>query len=226
MLVGHVAAGFLAKRVEPTISLGTLVLAAMLADVLWPLFTIAGLEQVEVGTGRGAGAYFHPVNIAMSHSLAMAVLWAGLFAAAYFRASRSSRGSLVVGMAVLSHWLLDAVSHRPDMPLAPGVGMYVGMGLWTSIPATLVVEGGLWVLAIIVLARATRPKKRAGVYAFWSVVVLLTLAWYNNIAGAPPPNPRTAPIASLAFFTLLVVWAYWMNRVRPVAATTAAQQGA
>ena len=117
-------------------------------------------------------------------------------------------------MAVLSHWLLDFVSHKPEMPLAPGVPGYFGLGLWTSIPATVIVEGGFWLLAIILYARATHPKKRAGVYAFWSVIALLTLAWYNNIAGPPPPNPHTAPVISLVFFSLVVAWAYWVNRLR------------
>ena len=137
MLVGHFAVGFVAKRLEPTVSLGTLVLAAMLADLLWPIFTLAGIEQVNFGPGMGAGAYFEPVNIAMSHSLVMDAVWAGLFSAVYFATRHSSPGSWLVFTAVLSHWLLDFVSHRPDMPLAPGVSGHFGLGLWTSIPATL-----------------------------------------------------------------------------------------
>ncbi len=85
-------------------------------------------------------------------------------------------------------------------------------------PRNVIVEGGFWFLAIILYARATHPQKRAGVYAFWSMIALLTLAWYNNIAGPPPPNPHTAPIVSLIFFSLVVAWAYWMNRLRPAEA--------
>jgi hypothetical protein len=104
------------------------------------------------------------------------------------------------------------------MPLAPGVHRYFGLGLWASVPATVIVEGGFWLLAVIMYVRATRPKHWAGVYAFWPVVALLTLAWYNNVAGPPPPNPRAAPVASLVFFSLAVAWAYWMNRLRPARA--------
>lgn len=118
--------------------------------------------------------------------------------------------------AVFSHWLLDFVSHRPDMPLAPGMLRHFGLGLWTSIPATLIVEGGFWLGAIILYSRVTRPRHRAGIYAFWSGVALLTLVWYGNIAGPPPSNPRTAPFGSLMFFSLTVAWAYWMNRLRHV----------
>jgi hypothetical protein len=215
MLVGHFAIGFVAKRVEPKISLGTLALAAMIADFLWCIFMMAGIEHVRFKPGMGAANYFDASNIAMSHSLLMNTIWAALFAATYFLRRHYQQGAWVLFVVVLSHWLLDFVAHRPDMPLAPGVHRYFGLGLWTSISATLIVEGGFWLLAIILYARATHPKNRAGVYAFWSVIVLLTLVWYNNIAGSPPPNPNTAPIFSLIFFSLVVAWAYWMNRLRP-----------
>jgi LexA-binding, inner membrane-associated putative hydrolase len=217
MLVGHFAVGLVAKRVEPQLSLGTTVLAAMLADFLWCLFMMAGVEQVQLRPGIGAANYWHPTNIALSHSLLMDAIWGALFAGAFVFVRRRPRGAWFLFAAVLSHWLLDFVSHRPDMPLLPGVPRYFGLGLWTSVPLTLVVEGGIWLLALVFYARATRPARRTGTYAFWSVVVLLTLAWYNNIAGPPPPNPQTAPIASLVFFSLVVAWGYWMNRLRPSA---------
>ncbi len=104
---------------------------------------------------------------------------------------------------------------RPDMPLNPRVHRYFGLGLWSSIPAALIVEGGFWVLAVILYARSTHAKTRVGVYAYWTVVAFLTLAWYNNLAGPPPPNPRAVSLGSLVFFSLVVGWAYWMNRLRP-----------
>jgi len=218
MFVGHLAVGLVAKRIEPKLSLGTGVLAAMLVDLLWAIFLIAGIEHVHFKPGMGAGNYFDAYDIAMSHSLLMGAVWAALFAAAYFLRRHYPRGAWILFAAVLSHWFLDFVSHRPDMPLAPGVHRYFGLGLWNSIPATVIVEGGFWLVAIVLYARATHPKNRAGVYAFWTVVVLLTLAWYNNIAGPPPRNPHTAPIVSLIFFSLVVAWAYWMSRLRPAKA--------
>ncbi len=218
MLVGHFAVGVVAKSVEPKISLGTWVLAAMVADFLWCIFMIAGIERVRFKTGMGAANYLDASNIAMSHSLLMDVIWAALFAAAYFLRRHHALGAWVLFLVALSHWLLDFVSHRPDMPLAPGVPKYFGLGLWTSIRATVIVEGGFWLLAIILYAHSTHPKRRLGVYAFWCVIALVTLAWYNNIAGPPPPNPHAVPIVSLVFFTLVVAWAYWMNRLRPARA--------
>jgi membrane-bound metal-dependent hydrolase YbcI (DUF457 family) len=215
MLVGHYAVGLAAKSAEPKVDLGTLVLAAMIPDLAWCVFMIVGIEHVQFGPGLGAGNYLHATNIAMSHSLLMNAIWAALLAAAYGSWKHYLRGALFVFMAGLSHWFLDFISHRPDMPLAPGVAKSYGLGLWTSIPATLILEGGFWLFAIILYIRATRAKSRVGNYAFWGGVVVLSLLWWNNIAGPPPPNPRTAPVASLVLFSISIAWAYWMNRLRP-----------
>jgi hypothetical protein len=215
MLVGHFAAGLLAKRVEPKLSLGTLVLASMVADFLWCIFAIAGIEHIKFKPGRGAANYADFYDTAWSHSLLTNVVWGALFAGAYFWLRRYKRGALVLFLIVLSHWLLDFVAHRPDMSLAPGTNRFFGLGLWTSIPLTIIVEGGFWLLAVVLYVRATTPKSRLGIYAFWIVCALLTLAWYNNIAGPPPPDAGAAAISSLVFFSLVVLWAYWMNRLRP-----------
>lgn len=215
MLVGHFAVGLTAKRIEPAISLGTLVLASMLADLLWCILMFAGIEHVRFKSGIGAANYLEASDIAISHSLLMDGVWATLLAAAYFLKRRSPRGAWIIFGVVLSHWLLDWISHRPDMPISPGVHRYFGLGLWSSVPATVLIEGGFWALAVILYDRATHPKRRTGAYAYWTVVAVLTLAWYNNLAGPPPRNPQTAPLTSLVFFSLAVTWAYWMNRSRP-----------
>src|SRR5580704_5136121 len=130
MLVGHLGVGLIGKRVEPKISLGTWMLAVLLADfVCFPLL-IAGVEGFPHGVGE----------IPYSHSLLMTTIWAALFAAAYFARRRYPRGAWLLFGAVLSHWVLDVISHRPDMRLAPGVTSAFGLGLWNSLPATLIVE--------------------------------------------------------------------------------------
>ena len=221
MLVGHVAAGMVAKRVAPRISLGTAVLAALLPDLLWCIFLLAGLEHIELKPGIGAANYLGTSDVAFSHSLLMDIVWAAVFAGAYLWRRHYPRGAWVLFAAVLSHALLDLVAWR-DFPQAPGIHRYCGLALWNSVSATVVVEGGLWLVAIVLYLRGTAPKGRAGIYAFWIVVALLTLAWYRNIAGPPPPNPRAMAVSSLIFFSLIVAWAYWMNRQRPARLTPTA----
>src|SRR5438552_2611141 len=129
MLVGHFAVGLVAKRFEPKLSLGTLVLAAMLADFLWTIFLLAGVEHVEFKPGMGAANYVADFDVPMSHSLLMDVIWAALFAAAYFLRRHYPHGAWILFAVVLSHWLLDFVAHRFPMPLAPGVPGFSGLGL-------------------------------------------------------------------------------------------------
>jgi hypothetical protein len=215
VLVGHLAVGLAAKRIAPRLSLGTLVLAPLAADFLWTLFMLAGIEHVQFIPGRmGAANYLVASDIAYSHSLATNVMWGAVFAAAYASSRRRTDAAWLLFAAVLSHWPLDVISHTPDMPIAPGMPQRFGLGLWASVPATMIVEGGAWAAAIILYARTTRSRGRLGTYAFWIGVALLTLIWRNNVAGPPPPNPRTAPIASLVLFSLIVAWAYWIDRRR------------
>lgn len=214
--MGHVAAGFLGKRIAPSLSLGTAVVAGLAADLLWGLFLISGVERFEV-VRRGATLMTSGVvtKIEWSHSLALDVAWAALFAGVYFWVRRDRRGAFVLAAAVLSHWVLDFASHAPDMPLAPGIPWYFGLGLWTSLPATLLVEGGLWILAVVLYLRATQVKQRGVRFVFWIGFAAITLAWYNNIAGPPPSaNYRAAGVASLTFFLLIAGWAFWINRWR------------
>ena len=217
MLVGHLAVGLVAKRIEPKISLGTWILAALLSDLfVFPLL-IAGIEHFDTVPGailnRSVGR-----DIVYSHGLVSNVIWAALFATIYFLRRRYPRGALLLFAVVLSHWLLDFISHRPDMPLAPGTHQVFGLGLWNSLPATLLVEGGFWLLAVIIYARATRPTKRAGSYAFWIGVALLTLVWRGNISAGMDPNPVKSGIGGLIMFSLVIAWAYWINRLRPMRA--------
>jgi uncharacterized membrane protein len=215
MLVGHCAVALAGKRAEPTVSLGTLMAAAVLADLLGFVFILVGLEHWTIKPGN-AGIYAVDLDsIAWSHGLLPNILWAALFAGGYFLWRRHAPAAWILFAAVLSHWVLDFVSHRADMPITPGLTARFGLGLWTSVPATLVIEGLLWVIAIAVYIRATRSIKRAGIYVFWVMIAFLTLSWVNNIAATPPAGSLTAAaIASLSFFTLLVAWAYWMDRVR------------
>ena len=212
MLVGHVAVGFIVKRAHPRMSLGLAVFAALLADFLVFALILAGVEHVHFGTGRGAGQYFIGEQIAFSHSFLANVVCGAALALIAARRSRDRRAAWLLGAAVVSHWVLDFVSHRPDMPLAPWLPWKLGLGLWTSIPATLVVEGGLWFMALAVFTRSARPLSRARTAIVAIGAALLTLVWIGNIAGPPPSNPATAPVASLVFFSLVVLWTYWLDR--------------
>jgi membrane-bound metal-dependent hydrolase YbcI (DUF457 family) len=202
MLVGHVAAALAAKRAAPAVPLAAAMFGSVFPDLLWSALLLAGVERIELQPGRGAAGYFGGWHIPFSHSLAMDAVWASLFALVCLLLRRGPRAAWTLSAAVLSHWVLDAISNR-SMPLAPGVAHTVGLNVWSSVPATLLIEGGLLVAGILLW----RPRTRRGTYIFWSGLLILMLPWYGNIAGPPPAGPVAAAIGCLVLFTLIVAWA-------------------
>jgi hypothetical protein len=221
MFIGHYGVGLAAKSLAPKTSLGTLILAALFPDVLWIIFAYAGVEHIAIKPGITAVNALELYDFPFSHSLLMDVFWAAALASLYFGLRRYSRGAWVVGAAALSHWLLDLVAHRPDMPLAPGVHAVFGIGLWNSRFATFIVEGGMWFAGIILYLRATRPASRGGTYGFWIMVVPLTALWLLSLRGTPPPSLEAVEIVNLLMFVITLAWAYWIDRIRPVRAANA-----
>lgn len=215
MFVGHIAVGFAAKPAAPRTSLGTLVLAGIWLDVLIWFFVVIGVEHVAVKPGITVTNAFDLYDYPWSHSLLMCVIWGALFAGFYYAVRRYRPGALLSFAAVVSHWVLDFVTHRPDMPLAPGVQRYYGLGLYNSRAGMLVVEGLLWLGGILLYALATRSRKCAGAWTFYVGVLILTWLWITSLKGAAP-QISTAKIGmiDLIFLAILVTWAYAADRLR------------
>src|SRR5262249_43067419 len=146
-------------------------------DILVSVDQLAGIEHAKITPGITAFSSLDGYDIAISHSLVTNILWAVLFAVAYFCWRRNTHESVVLFAVVFSHWLLDFVSHTPEMPLIPGVSHYVGLGLWNSIPATFAVEGALWLVAIVLYLRSTRSRHWLRTVALCVYIAVPTLAW-------------------------------------------------
>jgi membrane-bound metal-dependent hydrolase YbcI (DUF457 family) len=211
MFLGHFAVGFAAKRASPRTSLGTLFLAAQLLDLLWPALILLGLEEVRIEPGNTAFTPLDFVSYPWTHSLLMVLLWGAGLGLAYRARTGSARGAWVVGALVLSHWVLDLVTHRPDLPLAPGA-VKVGLGLWNSVPGTIAVEGALFAAGVYLYATATRPRNRTGTVALWLLVAVLAGIYVANLGG-PPPSARAIGAAGLLGW-LFLPWAVWIDRNR------------
>ena len=212
MFVGHLAVAFAAKPSAPRVSLAALILAAVLADALWIVFFAIGIEQVVIRPHILPANSLDLVSIPFSHSLAMDLVWGALFGGGYFVLRRDSRGAWMLFAAVLSHWALDVASHRPDMPLAPGIDVRYGLGLWNSRLATFIVEGALWLGAIVLYVRATRARTRMAAITFWTMIVLLTVFWLISLNGDPPPSLSALAVVNTVFFGVLLAWAVWIDR--------------
>jgi hypothetical protein len=216
MLVGHYAVGFFAKRTAPRVPLPALMMAALFPDLLTFLLQLAGVEHA--GLTPGYPRYFglNAYDNVISHSLAMDVVWAAAFAVMYFRWRSDLRGAMTLAAAVLSHWVFDFITHRPDMPLAPGLDVKVGLTLWNSIIATFIVEGGLWALAVATYSRATRAANAAGTYCLWLLVGGMTM-WFVVTPFAPQPAGDFGAVGLTVFLTVHVAalsLAYVIDRNR------------
>jgi LexA-binding, inner membrane-associated putative hydrolase len=217
MFIGHYALAFGAKRVAPRASLGVLVAAAQLSDLLWPIFVLVGWEQVRIAPGDTAVSPLAFVSYPWSHSLLAVALWGLAAAVLYDRLSRDRRGAIMVGALVLSHWVLDYITHRPDLQLYPSGAARMGLGLWYSLAGTLVVEGLIFVIGLGLYVTATRPRDRVGRYALWSLVGLLLVIYFSSGLGPPPPSARAVGWYALSGW-LVPFWAAWIDRHRaPVA---------
>ncbi|HKW38545.1 MAG TPA: hypothetical protein VJO54_12115 [Burkholderiales bacterium] len=214
MFIGHFAVAFAAKKKAPKVSLGTLVLAAAFLDVVWPVLVLAGIEHFRIVPGITAINPFDFTYYPWSHSLLMTLAWSIAFALVYFAASRDRGGSVWVAIVVASHWLLDFVSHRPDMPLYPGGTEKLGLGLWRSIPATFAVEGLLFAAGIALYVRATRGKDRSGTFAWWGFVCLLLALYIPGPWASRPPSENSVAIFGIIALLIFAPWAYWIDRHR------------
>jgi hypothetical protein len=213
VFIGHFAVAFAAKKAAPKVSLGTLVVATAFLDVVWPVLVLLGVERFRIVPGFTAVNPFDFTYYPWSHSLLMTLAWSVAFALAYFAASRDRAGAVWVGLVVASHWVLDFVSHVPDMPLYPG-GEKVGLGLWRSIPATFVVEGLLFAAGIAIYVRATRSKDRIGSIAWWAFVALLLALYLPGPWTSRPPSERSVAIFGVIALLIFGPWAYWIDRHR------------
>jgi hypothetical protein len=218
MFIGHFAVAFGAKRVVPRTSLATLISAAQLLDLIWPILVLLGIETVRIDPGAPSPFLrLRFVHYPWTHSLLMAVVWGVAFGLAYRAKTGYARGAALVGALVVSHWVLDWIVHRPDLQLAPGVDARVGLGLWTSPAATVVVEGLLFIAGVAVYTRTTRARDRAGTWGFWGFVAFLLLAYASTLAGSAPPSPQAVATVTLIGWAM-IPWIAWFDRHREAVA--------
>jgi hypothetical protein len=216
MFLGHYAVGLAAKKAEPKVSLGTFFLATQFIDLLWPLFLLLGIEAVRIDPGNTAFTPLDFYHYPFTHSLIGVLFWSLVFGLVYYAIRRRKAAALLLGGVVFSHWILDLVTHRPDLPLAPGTDIHFGLGLWNSVPGTLVFEIGLFATGVLLYIRATKAKNRIGSYGFWSLIGILFIIYLSNVFGPPPPSESAIAAVGNASW-LFVIWAYWVDRHRGAA---------
>ncbi len=217
MFIGHFGAGFAAKSFAPKVSLGSLFLAAQFLDLLWPSLLLLGVERVRIFPGATAVTPLLFELYPISHSLLAVLGWAVLIAFLYLLLRRDRNGAWFLGVLVISHWVLDAIVHQPDLQLSPGSATVIGLNAWSSLPLTLAIEVTLFALGVWLYSRGTSPKDAIGRWSLIALVVLLLGIYAGNLFGAPPPSIEAiAWVGHLQW--LLVLWGYWIDKHRQVLA--------
>lgn len=217
MFVGHLAVALASKPVAPRVPLALAVAAAFGLDLLWPLLLLLGLESVRVSPGDTAFTNLAFESYPWSHSLLLAIAWSIVAALLAWRVLGHRRAGVVVGALVLSHWFLDALTHRPDLPLWPG-GPVLGLGLWNSIAGTIAVEGALLIGAVWIYLQGTAARDRTGRWGLAALLLVATTIWITQPWSPPPPSSTAVAIGALALW-LFIPWATWIeaHRTRPPA---------
>jgi hypothetical protein len=205
MFIGHFAMGLAASRVEKRLALGTALLASQLPDAIWPYLLLTGAETVSIVPGDTAMTPLRFDSYPWSHSLLMVTV-AGLVLAGLYRAmGGATRAAAFVAALAVSHWFLDVMTHRPDMPVAPGSDLKLGLGMWNSVPLTVVVESLMYAGAVAFYASGRKMSK-----GFWILISVLGVTYVGNVFGPPPPSV-TAVALSMVILVPIVWW--WGNRV-------------
>lgn len=223
MFVGHFGLALAAKRLSPRTGLGTLGAASQWVDLVWPVLLLLGVEQVRIAPGVTAWTPLDFVHYPWTHSLLLSLAWGALLGGAVGLASRDGRAGWVVGGLVASHWILDFLTHRPDLPLSPWGGPKVGLGLWNHPVATVVVEGAIFAAGVWLYATGTRPLRRSGAVGFWALVAfLVAMAGANQLS--VPPGEQAVAWGTLSMW-LIVLWMAWVDRNRQSVPGTGGAEG-
>lgn len=217
MFIGHFAVGFAAKRVVPRVSLAALLIAALFADILWPVLVLLGVETVRIAPGTTRFTPLDFVSYPWSHSLLLLIAWGALLGGAYRGVFGGRRTFVVLAALVVSHWVLDWITHAPDMPLYPGGPKY-GLSLWNSVAGTMAVEILLFAAGLWIYARTTDATDNIGRWGLASFASLLGVIYLvDGLSGAPPPSVTAICVVALAGSALFILWAWWADRHRRIA---------
>lgn len=173
-----------------------------------------GCEQARVDLGNTKYTPLDLYDFPWSRSLLLCCVWATALAGIYYAVSRYRRGAIVIWLGVVSHWILDWISHGPDMPLYPGSAKY-GLALWNSIWGTMTVEIAMYAIGVGLYVKATRARDWMGRWPFIAFVIL-NFFFYIADRFSPPPTNMITDVAwpGVIASAILLPWAWWFDRHR------------
>jgi hypothetical protein len=213
MFIGHFAVGLAAKRYSPKVNLGIFFISCQLLDLIWPVLVLVGVEHVSVDHSATVVTPFDFSYYPFSHSLTMSLIYSLLFGGISWKLAGSIKTAIVIGVVVLSHWGLDFITHRPDLPLFFN-NFKVGLGLWNSTIGTFIVEAGLFCVGVVLYLKSSPLISTSKKWLFWSLITFLSIMYLGNIFGPKAPvDTHSHAIAGPALaMWIIVVWAYLADK--------------
>lgn len=215
MFIGHYGPSFIAKARARELPLWLLFLAVQAVDVGWCILVLLGVEKMRVVPGITKSLPLDLYYMPYTHSLLAALIWSAAAFLAYraFRPSGTYAAGLILGLAVLSHWVLDLIVHRPDLPLYDDT-LKVGLGLWNYPAVAFLLEAALLFGGIWLYVRSTAPVTRGGRYA--AVIFGVLLCVYHALVfwGPPAPSPQAAVVMFLVSYIVIALFAAWIEQKR------------
>lgn len=212
MFIGHFALGYAAKRSVQRTSLVTLFVAAQLADILWPILLALGIETVKI-VPNAKPIPLEFVSYPYSHSLLTLAIMGALFGVLYFAITKRARSAWIIFALVVSHWVLDWITHIPDMPLWPG-GPKFGLGLWNYQTLSMVIELAMFLVGVRLYAGARRPRDRQGRIGFWTLFALFIVSFFANEFSGAPPSVQAIWITGILGTAVTLALAWWTDSHR------------
>jgi len=216
MFAGHLGAALAVGRAERRVNVGVFVAAALLLDGLLWLFVLLGWEAVAI-PDNFASTHQPEFVFPFSHGLAASLVWSVLAAVAAWAAcarlgSARARAAVLVGAAVFSHWLIDALVHQPEMPLAGASSPKVGLGLWQNMPIALAVEAVIVVVGLFLFVPGSGLSRGRRIALTALTLVILAFTMAGMTIAPPPPSAQAMAASSLATLVVVCVLAYWLGR--------------
>ena len=215
MFVGHYGPSFAAKALKKSIPLWLLFLAVQLVDVLWAIFVLLGIEKARIVPGITATNPLDLYYMPYTHSLVGSILWS-ITAVVLYRISSSVTGwpaPGVVGVAVFSHWVLDLLVHRPDLPLYDDA-FKVGLGLWNFPVVAFALEVASLFFGMYLYLRSTEPVGRGGRYGMVIFGIIMLAVQGFVFFGPPPSSVKAAAVIALVSYFVFAGVAYWLEKKR------------
>ena len=177
--INHAATALLIKRRFPDQPIAPLLISVQLMEILWVGLNLAGVERTTTEPTVRSVADIHLAFMPYSHSVASAIVLAALAWGVASLGFRRPRLGVAVGLGVLSHLVLDLVTHARDIALAPGLdGVKLGLGLYSAFPI------GAFVLELIYGALCWWVSRGGG--ALLAVILLFNVANLSLLSPAVP----------------------------------------